>query len=510
MGRKRTGGIDIRDGRVYARVTVTLTDGRTVRRRVRLDQGLSRVIAKREAKKLSKDSEGFRFDPKSKAVVGTAAAAPLVDAYHDRWADDRERRGRVSERGRYENHVRPIIGGKPMDKVTKDNARRLSAELDDKVLAGSIHWTTAVKAWGVATKMFRDACTSKIAALRVLEVNPFDGVPGPERGERKPKQWLFPTEASALFACEDVPLRWRCLYALATYLYPRPGELAALEWKDVHFAQGYVHIHQSLDLRTGEVKETKTGITRKVPIHPSLRPLLEALHDEAGGIGRVVKHDHENKEAEHGFPPLEDLAATLRTHLLRANVDRAELHEDRATTKRITFYDLRASGITWEALAGTEPLTIMQRAGHKDFKTTQGYIREAEAIGLGAGKPFPRLPKSLIVAAHNGRVAPSDRKSSSKKARNSASPTGFEDPVSPRPRTSSPEKRRDSSKRSRPSPSVDDVRAEKTRPVPSRSVEDVRAALILAAGNGDTEEIRRLVGELERLEGVARRLRLVK
>jgi hypothetical protein len=51
--------------------------------------------------------------------------------------------------------------------------------------------------------------------------------------------------------------------------------------------------------------------------------------------------------------------------------------------------------------------------------------------------------------------------------------------------------------------------AEKTRPVPSRSVEDVRAALVVAAAKGDTQEIRGLLGELERLDGVARRLRLV-
>ncbi|HVW30010.1 MAG TPA: hypothetical protein VHC69_31830 [Polyangiaceae bacterium] len=81
-------------------------------------------------------------------------------------------------------------------------------------------------------------------------------------------------------------------------------------------------------------------------------------------------------------------------------------------------------GITWEALAGTEPLHIMQRASHKDFKTTQGYIREAEAVGLGVGVPFPPLHGSVIVAAHSGRVAGVDRESSSKKARKPASPTG--------------------------------------------------------------------------------------
>jgi len=39
MARRRTGSIEVRDGRLYAKVSVTLTDGRTRRRRVRLPDG---------------------------------------------------------------------------------------------------------------------------------------------------------------------------------------------------------------------------------------------------------------------------------------------------------------------------------------------------------------------------------------------------------------------------------------------------------------------------------------
>jgi hypothetical protein len=48
------------------------------------------------------------------------------------------------------------------------------------------------------------------------------------------------------------------------------------------------------------------------------------------------------------------------------------------------------------AVRGDEPLRIMQRAGHTDFRTTQLYIREAEAIRDGFGEVFPSLPMSLL------------------------------------------------------------------------------------------------------------------
>lgn len=433
MGRRRTGNIEDRgNGRRYARITVTLEDGTTKRQRVRIDGGQPTREARKVARGLSREAEGFVF-PTAKPGAGAAVPSPAsvsVDDFHDAWAKDRDRKGRRSERGRYLTHVKPVIGSKPITAVTKDDARAIAAALDDKVTAGDLHWSTAVKAWGVVKKMFRDAVNSKVAALRVLESSPFEGVQGPDRGDKKGKQWLFPDEASRLLACDEVPMRWRRLYALSVYLYLRPGELAALEWADVHVDRGFVYIHQALDLRTGKVKSTKTGVTRRVPIALSLRPLLLTMKAESGS-GRVVQHQHANKEATHGMPPLEDLAATLRDHLGRAGVTRSDLFEDRPTTKRVTFYDLRATGITWEALAGTELLTIMQRAGHEESKTTLGYVREADAVGLGAGAPFPPLPASMITATDSGHSRRPDAESASKQRDHAASPTGFEPVLQP-------------------------------------------------------------------------------
>lgn len=48
------------------------------------------------------------------------------------------------------------------------------------------------------------------------------------------------------------------------------------------------------------------------------------------------------------------------------------LHDDTPTSKRIAFYDLRATGITWLALDGVQPMAIMHRAGHSSVDTTVG------------------------------------------------------------------------------------------------------------------------------------------
>ncbi len=94
-------------------------------------------------------------------------------------------------------------------------------------------------------------------------------------------------------------------------------------------------------------------------------------------------------------PDHEDRAILLRQHLKAAGVQRAELFTDDAHRKHITFHDLRATGITWAAVRGDDPLRIKQRAGHRSFSTTEGYIREAENLREGFGTVFPLPPPDL-------------------------------------------------------------------------------------------------------------------
>ncbi len=405
MSRKRTGSVEYRSGQWWGQITCN--DGS--RPRIPLgdfpNSPQGRERAKESAAHWTEQAreQGVVAVRRPRRAKGAPPQGPApgesVAKYVERWLEDRERRGLSTvdtDRGRLELHVLPLFEGKAIATATKDDVRAVVERLDDAVRAKSIAWSTATKVWGLVTKMFSDACESKVAALRVRAENPAKDVRGPDRGARKGKQWLYPSEVTALLARGDVPLRWRRLYALAAYLYVRPGELAALEWGDVDLERGIVNVHRAIELRGGEEKATKTGTSRKLPIPLSLRPLLALLHEEHGGIGRVLRHEHRRRQAGHGMPPLEDLAATLRAHLWRAGVRRSELHEDRETSKRVTFYDLRATGITWEVLDGTEHVRVMQRAGHRNFSTTQLYVREAEAVGIDVGTPFPPLPASLL------------------------------------------------------------------------------------------------------------------
>lgn len=398
MGRKATGTVmsyvPARAGEPlgHYKIRVSLPDGS--RPPVHLDPSPESPehmkLAQKAAVEISKRLRVERAQGAPKTGHANASVRTIDDGMDDwvrEWTAAKKRRGQTSmpeNESHYTMYIRPIIPWH-IRTWTKDDLRALSRDLDEKVQARVIKkWKTAANIWGTATKMSADSAFSKIDAIRVRDDDPSDGVQGPDRGPKTAKQYLFPSEFSQ-FIASDAPLPWRRAAALAVYLFPRRSELRMLLWEDVDLVHGTVHIHRSVDRNTGEEKATKTGVARRFSFERTILPLLEALHGESGGNGPVIK-----------LPSDRDLSRGIRRWLLKAGVTRSELHTETPTRKRLTFHDLRATGLTWMAVRGDDPLKIMQRAGHTDFKTTQGYIREAEAVRDGFGDVFPPLPASLL------------------------------------------------------------------------------------------------------------------
>ena len=95
------------------------------------------------------------------------------------------------------------------------------------------------------------------------------------------------------------------------------------------------------------------------------------------------------------------MARRLRRWLIRTGADRRELHTTTKTTKAITWHDLQATGLTWMAVRGDEPLEIVQRAGHERYETIQRHVREVDALREGFGDVFPRLPETPYAETTN-------------------------------------------------------------------------------------------------------------
>ncbi len=320
-------------------------------------------------------------------------AAEAVDdcaTWFETWINDRKARGYTSTRdneAHYREHIVPALGPKHVRHWTRDDMRGLSLALDRKVQAKALSWKTALNVWGTATKMCDDATESKNDELKCRDENPALRVRAPDRGEDPEAQFLYPSEFLKFVSCAEVPHRWRRLVAVAIYTYGRDGELRALLCRDADLQRQKIHFTKARNKRDPGVTTTKTEHNRTIPVEPTIAPLLAALKKERGDAAGTLLPE---------FPSERDMARGLRRWLLKAGVDRHELHHDTDSTAKLRFHDLRATGITWMAVRGDDPLKIQQRAGHTDFETTQRYIRLAEVHRDGFGKVFPALPAALL------------------------------------------------------------------------------------------------------------------
>lgn len=320
-----------------------------------------------------------------------------VTEWFARWRRVREAEG-ISDAGKhaaqFAKWVEPVIGTMPIRSVTRADLKAVVAHLDKQVKDGTIRWKTATNVWAFVSRAFKDACESKATEVCVLTTNPASGVRPPEKGTRTGKQYLYPSEFLRLVSCEDVPLWRRRVYAVAVYTYMRAGELDALDWSDVDLEHRLIRVHRSRDRgkpkKSAVLSSTKTDRERRVTIEPNLLPLLEAMAAESGRKGKLLRMPPGG--GSDGESPL------LREDLVRAGVRREALHAARSTTKRITFHDLRATGMTWAAMRGDDMVRLMSRSGHVTYQTALAYVREAEILrDAGAfGEVFPALPEGLV------------------------------------------------------------------------------------------------------------------
>lgn len=125
--------------------------------------------------------------------------------------------------------VMPLVGPLDVATFTRDDVENVRDALDAKIASGALNWKTARYAWATFIKLCDDAANAKRRDLRVRSDNPTAGVRAPDRGVRKLKQYLFPSEVLRFVSCKDVPLTWRRNLAVAVYLYMRDGELRSCD-----------------------------------------------------------------------------------------------------------------------------------------------------------------------------------------------------------------------------------------------------------------------------------------
>ena len=158
----------------------------------------------------------------------------------------------------------------------------------------------------------------------------------------------------------------------------RFGELSALQWSDIDFARGLIHVRKSQV--HGVVGPTKTRSRRTVPLHPVVAEILQAH--------KAWQEEHKVKGIETGFLFLSE-AGTLRfssvlTKPLENCVRGAEVNKHVTShTMRRTFNNLArqaAGDIVARSMTGHTTIAMTEHYSHVTLEEKNKAI--AAALGL--------------------------------------------------------------------------------------------------------------------------------
>lgn len=289
------------------------------------------------------------------------AERETVGAFLNRWLNDVCKDGvRPNTFACYRTaislHAVPRIGSIRLARLAPPDLARLYSELRVRGLSPR----TVQLVHAVLHKAFSQALRWNLVAR-----NPVDLI-DPPRSERKELRVLTPEQCRALLeGSRDEPLS--ALYYLAVLGGLRSGELLGLQWKDVDWEDGAVHVRRQLtrvDRDGFQFSEPKTAKGRRAVTLPAIA--MDALKQHRARqiearLAAVFWEDNDLVFCNHIGRPLE-----------RQNVHRRSwkplLH--RLGLPDVRFHDLRHSAATLLLSLGEHPKVVQERLGHATIAIT--------------------------------------------------------------------------------------------------------------------------------------------
>ena len=189
-------------------------------------------------------------------------------------------------------------------------------------------------------------------------------------------------------------------WVVALFTGMRNGEIYALRVSDVDLEAGIIHVTKQFTSKDG-LHETKTNLSRVVPIADELKPLLKWLMFKGGYKGTLWKWKDEAKQEKVSFiwdnlllPRVREWRQGDQSRILRDFCKGISIPE-------VKFHDLRATFITNMLSKGVALNVVMSIVGHRRIATTDIYNRLA---GVGVRGSTNKLSYGLHFHARSSDV----------------------------------------------------------------------------------------------------------
>jgi len=287
-GKRRAEGVyQLEEGGRAWKVQVTRmhprTGKRVVRRRVIEAAGLS-------AAKIQREELAMELEVKLQGRVLSEPALTLTVAdFAERWLEDKAGYVRESTIGEYlraiERWVDPFMGSEPAASLNRDLVMRFVAWMETQTMRDGRHYSdSSLKStFRVARSFFRDAAAEVAVPDPTRRVR---GPSSPRRGVRESRTLTLEERSRLVETVAALAPQWHSLISLMATTGMRTGEVRALQWCDLDFVTGVIHVRRSMARK--KVYSTKTGDPREIPMTVEMREVLKTHQRQLGGEGGSV------------------------------------------------------------------------------------------------------------------------------------------------------------------------------------------------------------------------------
>ena len=282
----------------------------------------------------------------------TESKLPTLKEYADRWFSlyhEKKVKPNTAKntRGYLDNYIYPAFGDKRLDEITADDVQALFNSMSEKAES------TVDKIKVTLNHILRKAyATDHLIDWNVMAAD--DYVISKIVTERKA---LTPIEALDVIAHLDLlDGNDKKLISLGLYTGMRRGEILALRWEDISFAENLIYVHHGVTYDNNRPivgsPKSKAGI-RMIPIKAELKNILSEYQQREG----YVIENTRNSDT-----PISETAYRRMWSRIckKINMHGATLHCLRHTYATMTE-------------AHTDSVTLMAVLGHADPKTTRRY-----------------------------------------------------------------------------------------------------------------------------------------
>jgi integrase len=255
---------------------------------------------------------------------------------------------------------------KPASELGRGDVRKVLARLEEAGCSKSFqakvkHTVNKIYLWAIEE-----------GYIKGITASPAYGIKIDRKAEKVPEILTLPEVRKFLDAAKTLEHPWYHTWAVALLTGCRNGELFALSWDDVDFDKNLIRVSKSYNTRRREVKSTKAGYWRTVPINTDLRTILLELKAKSEGRKEVLPRLSSWDKGSQ--------ASVLRTFLISIGLPSVRFHTLRACFATILLQD------------GVAPATVMKMCGWRDLDTMARYLRLAGIDESGATNNLKIIP----------------------------------------------------------------------------------------------------------------------